>query len=507
MLRFFVRRASAAASVFKDAPVLRPDETVRQLDKYIIGQQDAKIAVSIALRDQWRRQQLPADLQAEVLPNNILMRGPTGCGKTEVARRLAKLAEAPFVKVEATKYTEVGVYGADTESMVSDLVEVSAKLVEQRLRESERPAARERAIERLVALVGWKDEHERESIRGMIRSGALDDRTVDVEPSLVDRRAGMRGAGMDGAFQMPFGAPKPSKQMVKQIEQLVKGIGKGMGGGGPGKGRQPEGIPKIMALRIDSSAGDGDGDGDGDGMRGEEDEGPVATMRIAEALPKLEAAELDEAVEEADIDSLAVAAAEERGIIFVDEIDKLVRGQGREGGSAFSKGEGVQKELLALLEGTSVRTSFGLVDTSHVLFVCAGAFHQAKPSELLPELQGRLPVRVELNPLSEADLRRVLSETRFNLLRQQTELMATEGVTLDFTDEAVGEIAKVAAKVNSAVENIGARRLRTVVAKLLEQASFTAHELAGTTLHVDAEYVRGRLRGMASEADHRKYML
>ena len=489
------------ASKAAGASALKPDEVVAALDKHIVGQSDAKVATAIALRDQWRRQQLSAELQGEVLPNNILMVGPTGVGKTEVARRLAKLAHAPFVKVEATKFTEVGIYGQDTESMIVDLVDAAAQQVEEQAREAARPAARERAIESLVAAIGWKDESERESIRSMLRDDQMGD--TFVEMAMPHKRGGGGGgnfgglASLFGRGRAPGGSPGPAmgvpsfaigmpKELADALRNASIGGAKGMrfgGFGGP----------------------------DDDGTEGSETK---ERLRVREALPRLLEAEIESSMMDVDLDALAVEQAQERGIVFVDEIDKLVRradgglgGGGSGGGALGAKGEGVQKELLALLEGTHVRTPRGLVSTRHILFICAGAFHQAKPADLLPELQGRLPVRVELKALTEADFVRILSDTTFNLLVQQTKLMETEGVTLTFTPGAIQEIARLAALVNSTVENIGARRLRTVVSKLMEEVSFNAHRLSGTTVEVTAEYVHAHTGEMAAKVDVHKYIL
>lgn len=395
--RLFSMPASTAA--------LTPDEVVAALDKHIVGQSEAKVATAIALRDQWRRQKLDTEWMRETLPNNILMIGPTGVGKTEVARRLARLANAPFVNVEATKFTEVGIYGTDTDSMVSDLVDNAVQQAEERAREAERPAARERAIDRLVSAIGWKDEAEREAIRQDLREGKRDQDLVDVS---LPRRGG-RGSGLGG--------------LPPALGNLLGSIG---GGGRAGNSSLPAGVisigmPKEMAGKfrrggarssgvvvsgssdiedffkdVMHNAKDAD-DSDGSAEDGEDKE----KVKVEDALLRLEDEELEHAMDGLDLNALAIHEAEQRGIIFVDEIDKLVRRDGTHGGGSVSKGEGVQKELLALLEGTTVRTEKGLVSTRHILFICAGAFHQSKPSDLLPELQGRLPVRVELQPLTE----------------------------------------------------------------------------------------------------------
>ena len=456
---------------------MRPDEVVSALNKHIVGQSEAKIATAIALRDQWRRKQLPEDLQREVMPNNILMIGPTGVGKTEVARRLALLADAPFVKVEATKFTEVGIYGQDTESMISDLVEKAVQHAEVRAREKARPAARERAIDRLVAAIGWSDESQRSALRNMIRNGTMDD--TDVE---IAFRGGGRDGGRGGGIGMPLamgGMPKGLADALSSAIASASRPGKGRGGG---VGRRPAWSCGLLHLNGRPEGCGSAAAGAGLGLDEEHPDEKKERSTVGEALPRLEEEELADVLDAVELDAEAIAQAEGRGIVFIDEIDKLVRRDGMGGGagvSGFSKGEGVQKELLALLEGTSVRTPRGMCSTTHVLFICAGAFHQAKPADLLPELQGRLPVRVELKSLTEADFVRILTDTQFNLLMQQTKLLGTEGVDLTFTEDAILEIAQLAARVNSTVENIGARRLRTVVSKLMEELSFNAHRMAG----------------------------
>ena len=485
---------------------MRPDEVVSALNKHIVGQSEAKIATAIALRDQWRRKQLPEDLQREVMPNNILMIGPTGVGKTEVARRLALLADAPFVKVEATKFTEVGIYGQDTESMISDLVEKAVQHAEVRAREAARPAARERAINRLVAAIGWSDESQRSALRNMIRNGTMDD--TDVE---IAFRGGGRDGGRGGGIGMPLamgGMPKGLADALSSAIASASRPGKGRGGGGgPPPGVELRGFSISMDDLKDAGRPP---PGAGLGLDEEHPDEKKERSTVGEALPRLEEEELADALDAVDLDAEAIAQAEGRGIVFIDEIDKLVRRDGMGGGagvSGFSKGEGVQKELLALLEGTSVRTPRGMCSTTHVLFICAGAFHQAKPADLLPELQGRLPVRVELKSLTEADFVRILTDTQFNLLMQQTKLLGTEGVDLTFTEDAILEIAQLAARVNSTVENIGARRLRTVVSKLMEELSFNAHRMAGQKVEIDAAYVRAHTGEMATKVDIEKYIL
>ena len=487
------RRALSSTPTKSPAKALLPDETVSALGKHIVGQHEAKVAVAIALRDQWRRQQLSDDLQHEVLPNNILMVGPTGVGKTEVARRLALLAGAPFVKVEATKYTEVGVYGADTESMVEDLVEAASQLVEERVREEKRPEARELAVARIVRALGLPETDGRKlkSLKKKVSGGKMDDDEVELSMPAAKRGGGGRGGGR-GLPMMPG--------MPKGLADILKDISKGKGPM-PFTGAQG-GMPGIV-VDLGEVGSNKYGSFDHDTPPSEATE----KTSVGEALARWEDAELDELVEGVDLDEEAVKHAQERGIIFVDEIDKLVRRSNEGGGGAFYKGEGVQKELLALVEGTKVRTRRGLASTSHMLFICAGAFHMAKPADLLPELQGRLPVRVELKTLTEADFVRILTDTKFNLLMQQQRLLETEGVQLTFTDDAVAEIASLAARVNTSVENIGARRLRTVIAKLMEDVSFNANRLSGTEVVVDAAYVRAHTGTMSDKVDMQKYIL
>ena len=381
---------SKATSLSAEAEDLTPEKIVAALDKHIVGQSDAKVAVAIALRDQWRRQQLDVDFQRETLPNNILMVGPTGVGKTEVARRLANLAKAPLVNVEATKFTEVGIFGTDTESMIQDLVENAAHQAEERAREAERPAARERAVDKLVEAIGPKTKEARDSLRESLLNGEQQDMTVEVELPPGDKGGGGLG-GLGG-----LGGRGPLGDLLKNM---------------PPAGVISVRMPKDPQLaNWEAQLADmlkhggfkhgavGRHLGVGEGPTSE-DRGEKEKVKVGDALPRLEEAELEKALEGLDVDAMAVALAEQRGIVFVDEIDKLVRRDGTAASASFSKGEGVQKELLALLEGTTVRTRRGPVSTRHILFICAGAFHQSKPADLLPELQGRLPVRVDLKPV------------------------------------------------------------------------------------------------------------
>jgi len=429
---------------------LTPKAIVAALDEHIIGQADAKRAVAVALRNRWRRQRLSDELRDEVTPKNILMIGPTGCGKTEISRRLAKLADAPFVKVEATKFTEVGYVGRDVEQIARDLVEDAIRLEKDRRRESVREAASQAAMERLLdALVGESaSEATRASFRQRVVEDAMNDTEVEIE--IEDAAAPqMEIPGMGG-----------SVGMINLSDIMGKAFGQ-----------------QNLKRR---------------------------KLKVPEAWDKLVDEEAEKRMDQDDVARVALQNAETNGIVFLDEIDKIAVSDVR--GGSVSR-EGVQRDLLPLIEGTTVATKYGPMKTDHVLFIASGAFHVAKPSDMLPELQGRLPIRVELKALTEADFVRILSETRANLVEQYCALIETEKVNLDFTAEAVDEVAKIAARVNESVENIGARRLQTVMEKLLEELSFEAEDRAGETVTVDAAYVQDRLSGLADDTDLSRYIL
>lgn len=429
---------------------LTPKAIVAALDEHIIGQKDAKRAVAVALRNRWRRQRLPDELRDEVTPKNILMIGPTGCGKTEISRRLAKLAGAPFIKVEATKFTEVGYVGRDVEQIARDLVEEAIRLEKDRRREAVREVASEAAMERLLnALVGENaSEATRASFRQRVVQNAMNDTEVEIE--VADAPA------------MPMDIP---------------GMGGGMGMIDLGD-MMSKAFGKKQAKR--------------------------RKLKVPEAWDKLVEEEAERRMDQDDVARVALQNAEMNGIVFLDEVDKIAVSDVR--GGSVSR-EGVQRDLLPLIEGTTVATKHGPMKTDHVLFIASGAFHVAKPSDMLPELQGRLPIRVELRALTEEDFVRILAETRANLVSQYKALLGTEDLTVEMTQDAVQEVAKIAAQVNESVENIGARRLQTVMERLFEEMSFEAEDRAGETVTIDAGYVRERLTEMAGNSDLSRYVL
>jgi len=444
---------------------MTPRQIVAELDKFVVGQQQAKRAVAIALRNRWRRQQLPADIAEEIAPKNILMIGSTGIGKTEIARRLARLARAPFLKVEASKFTEVGYVGRDVESMVRDLVEIAVSMVKEEKRDAVREAAAVRAEDRLLQLLVpprpissylRKEEQEeeddlqatREKFRTKLRTGALDNRRVEVE---VDESS---------YPSLEMFTPQGVEEVGLNIKEMLPGL----------FGRKKK-----------------------------------QQMSVAEAREILQQQEVEKLIDRTRVPREARHKVEQGGMIFLDEIDKIA---GREGtrGPDVSR-EGVQRDLLPIVEGTNVSTKYGMVKTDHILFIAAGAFHVSKPSDLIPELQGRFPIRVELDALTEQDFVRILTEPETALTKQYSALLSTEGVTMEFTADAVAEIARLAVEVNSTTENIGARRLSTLMERLLDEVSFEAPDMAGVSVRVDGEYVRRALSDTVKNQDLSRYVL
>ena len=433
---------------------LSPREIVSELDRYVIGQKQAKKAVAVALRNRWRRQALSEEMRDEVLPKNILMIGPTGVGKTEISRRLSKLAEAPFIKVEATRFTEVGYVGRDVEQIVRDLIEIAIAMERVKKRKEVKAKAELKAEEKVLdALVGNKASvATRESFRKGLRNGDLDNNEIEIE--VQDKASGLQ------SFEIP-GMPGGNVGMVNLGDILGKSMGSK-------KGKKKK-------------------------------------MLVKESHDILVAQESDKMIEEDKIIKEAKKATEDNGIVFLDEIDKVSARSDRVGGDVSR--EGVQRDLLPLIEGTTVSTKHGPIKTDHILFIASGAFQLAKPSDLLPELQGRLPIRVELNALNEEDFKRILKEPDNSLIKQYKELLKTENVNLEFTDDGIDMLAKISAEVNSSVENIGARRLHTIIEKVLDDISFNATDKAGETVTVDKKYVNDNLGNLVKDTDLSKFIL
>lgn len=449
--------------ILKETTSLTPSEIVNQLDRNIVGQADAKRAVAVALRNRWRRQQLDSSIRDEIIPKNILMVGPTGVGKTEIARRLSKLANAPFIKTEATKYTEVGFHGSDVDSIIRDLVEIGIQHTRERLRVAYKNKARDLAENKIIETLTGKKKSTDESLfsewRKQLRSGVLDDKEIEVELP-VDKPMARGAAGAAGLGGMGVGGKAPSQIDIQDLLLPLFG-----GGNAKTKKRR---------------------------------------MKIKDCLPKLEESEVDKLLQTDVVIKEAIRSVEEDGIVFIDEIDKICSSY-KDRHDASS--EGVQRDLLPIIEGTTVSTKYGNVKTDHILFIACGAFHSVKPSDMLAELQGRLPIRVELKGLTEKDLYRVLTEPETNILKQNIALLETEGVELEFTAEGINEIAKVAAEVNTTIENIGARRLITIVEKILEDISFNAPNMKGQKMVITEKEVQQHVGVLLKRADLKKFIL
>jgi len=443
---------------------MTPQEIVSELDRHIVGQQQAKRAVAIALRNRWRRQQVDAKLRHEITPKNILMIGPTGVGKTEIARRLARLADAPFIKVEATKFTEVGYVGKDVDAIIRDLVEVAVKQTREAEMRKHRTRAEDAAEDRILdvllpparpvapdqPVLASPDGTARQAFRKKLREGQLDDKEIEIE--VADQRQPLEVMG-----------PAGMEEMAEQLRGVFSQMGAGK-----------------RKLR---------------------------KMRIGEAMKLLTDEEAGKLVNEEDSKTRAIANAEQNGIVFIDEIDKVTSRSEGGGSNADISRQGVQRDLLPLVEGTTVSTKYGMVKTDHILFIASGAFHLSKPSDLIPELQGRFPIRVELQSLSVQDFEAILTQTHASLVKQYQALLATEGVTVEFTPEGITRLAHIAYEVNERTENIGARRLATVMERLLDEVSFDATRLSGQTITVDVDYVDGRLGELSRDEDLSRYIL
>jgi ATP-dependent HslUV protease ATP-binding subunit HslU len=439
------------------APVMTPREIVSELDRYIVGQREAKRAVAIALRNRWRRQLVPAELRDEIAPKNIIMIGPTGVGKTEISRRLAKLAQAPFIKVEASKFTEVGYVGRDVESIIRDLTDLAVNMVKEEEKQQVEVKAREIAEERVLDLLLPSGEGRppgaegtREKLRRMLREGKLDERYVDVEVTRT---------------MMPMVeilTPQGMEEMESHLKEVFANL-----------------LPKRTKKK---------------------------TVKVPEALEILAQEEANRLVDMDKVIAEAVRRVEQSGIVFIDEIDKIAGRERVTTGPDVSR-EGVQRDLLPIVEGSTVSTKYGMVRTDHILFIASGAFHSAKPSDLIPEFQGRFPIRVELSPLGREDFVRILTEPRNALIKQYVALLETEGVRLSFREDAVHEIARIAEEVNQRSENIGARRLHTVLERLLDEISYSAPEMRGQEVEIDAGYVRERLEPILKDEDLSRYIL
>lgn len=474
------------STVIHDGASLTPRAVVAYLDRYVVGQEKAKRAVAVALRSRVRRKALSDELRAEIAPKNILMVGPTGVGKTEIARRLAKLVDAPFVKVEATKFTEVGYVGRDVESMIRDLVETAVQMVRRRKIEEVQEPARNRAEERLLDILLPGRKHDRPAgVSHLMKLFGVEDTDEDAdapkalpdEQDLSRTRDKMRAMLRDGKLDAReveidvTETPKLGMGFVGGMEEMGLNIGEMLGGIMPKKTHRKK-------------------------------------MRVDEAMRVVQAEEAEKLLDMESVSREALAKVQEEGIVFIDEIDKIAAGQSGRSGPDVSR-EGVQRDLLPVIEGTTVQTKYGMVQTDHILFIAAGAFHQTKPSDLAPELQGRLPIRVELDALSKADLVRILTEPENSLIKQYVALIGTEDVTLTFTDDAVDAMADYAARMNDTMENIGARRLHAMMEQILEEVSFDAGDdsVGLSTVTVDGDFVRSRLDGLVSDADARKYLL